>query len=58
MNTVNDTTVDRSFHETILRNMAEGVALTGIDDGIIIYANPKFVNIFGYEVGELEGRME
>ncbi|QKQ77819.1 PAS domain S-box protein [Nostoc sp. TCL240-02] len=37
----------------ITRNMAEGICLVRIDNGIIVYANPKFEQMFGYESGEL-----
>jgi PAS domain S-box-containing protein len=39
----------------IARNMAEGVAMIRAVDGNIIYANPKFEQIFGYDPGELDG---
>lgn len=37
----------------ITRNMAEGICLIRASDGIIVYANPKFEQMFGYESGEL-----
>jgi PAS domain S-box-containing protein len=37
----------------ITRNMAEGICLVRVDDGMIVYANPKFERMFGYELGEL-----
>jgi PAS domain S-box-containing protein len=40
----------------ITRNMAEGICLIRASDGIIVYANPKFEQIFGYESGELVGQ--
>ncbi|MBD2506092.1 PAS domain S-box protein [Nostoc muscorum FACHB-395] len=40
----------------ITRNMAEGICLVRIDNGIIVYANPKFEQMFGYESGELNGQ--
>ncbi|HEY9803284.1 MAG TPA: PAS domain S-box protein [Leptolyngbyaceae cyanobacterium] len=39
----------------ITRNMAEGLCLIRADDGVIVYTNPKFEQIFGYEAGELIG---
>ncbi len=40
----------------ITANMAEGVCLFGVDDGIIRYANPKLEAMFGYKHGEMFGR--
>ena len=40
----------------ILRNMAEGVLLTRISDATIIFANPPFETMFGYQKGELIGK--
>ncbi|MBE9205699.1 PAS domain-containing protein [Nostoc sp. LEGE 06077] len=37
----------------ITRNMAEGICLVRANDGIIVYANPKFEQLFGYETNEL-----
>ncbi|MEH2241578.1 PAS domain S-box protein [Nostoc sp.] len=40
----------------IIRNMAEGICLVRTTDGVFVYANPKFEQIFGYEPGELIGQ--
>ncbi|MEG3910367.1 PAS domain S-box protein [Microcoleus sp. w2-18bC1] len=40
----------------ITRNMAEGICLVRIDNGVIVYANPKFEQMFGYDCGELNGQ--
>ncbi|HAX74523.1 MAG TPA: hypothetical protein DCY88_01475, partial [Cyanobacteria bacterium UBA11372] len=40
----------------IVRNMAEGICLVRADNGIIVYANPKFEQMFGYDSGELNGK--
>ncbi|MDX2240259.1 MAG: PAS domain S-box protein [Leptolyngbyaceae cyanobacterium bins.302] len=40
----------------IVQNMAEGVCLTRASDEVIVYANPKFERIFGYDPGELNGK--
>jgi PAS domain S-box-containing protein len=37
-------------------NMSEGVYLIRAEDGIIVYANPKFEKMFGYEPGEIIGK--
>ncbi|MBD2194209.1 MULTISPECIES: PAS domain-containing protein [Calothrix] len=40
----------------ITRNMAEGVCLVSASDALIVYANPKFEQMFGYDYGELNGQ--
>ncbi|MEH2063170.1 MAG: PAS domain-containing protein [Nostoc sp.] len=40
----------------ITRNMAEGICLVRATDGVFVYANPKFEQMFGYEPGELIGK--
>jgi diguanylate cyclase (GGDEF)-like protein/PAS domain S-box-containing protein len=40
----------------ILRNMAEGICLVRADNGVIVYANPKFEQMFGYDSQELDGQ--
>ncbi|MEG4106969.1 PAS domain S-box protein [Microcoleus sp. S13_C5] len=40
----------------ITRNMAEGICLVRTDNGVIVYANPKFEQMFGYDSGELNGQ--
>ena len=40
----------------ITRNMAEGICLVRAENGIIVYANPKFEQMFGYDAGELNGQ--
>lgn len=37
-------------------NMSEGVYLVRASDGIIVYTNPKFEEIFGYGPGEMIGK--
>jgi PAS domain S-box-containing protein len=44
------------FQAVITRNMAEGVCLVRASDGMIVYANPKFEQMFGYDSGELDGK--
>ena len=44
------------FQAVITRNMAEGICLTRAADWKIVYANPKFENLFNYEPGELNGK--
>lgn len=39
----------------ITRNMAEGICLVRSDDSVIVYTNPKFEQMFGYESGALIG---
>jgi PAS domain S-box-containing protein len=44
------------LQEQILTNLAEGVVLTRPADGIIVFVNPKFEQMFGYSPGEMLGR--
>jgi diguanylate cyclase (GGDEF)-like protein/PAS domain S-box-containing protein len=44
------------FHSQILSNIDEGVYLVKASDGIIVFANPRFESMFGYEAGELIGK--
>ncbi len=41
------------FQSEIVENMAEGVNLVSTQDGMIVYANPTFERMFGYDSGEL-----
>ena len=40
----------------IIENMSEGVHLIRVDDGIIVYTNPAFEGMFGYNPGEMIGK--
>ncbi|HYX18473.1 MAG TPA: ATP-binding protein [Nostoc sp.] len=40
----------------ITRNMGEGICLVRIDNAVIVYANPKFEQMFGYDSNELNGQ--
>jgi PAS domain S-box-containing protein len=40
----------------ITRSIAEGICLIRANDGIIVYTNPKFEQMFGYDSGELIGQ--
>jgi len=44
------------LHSVIMTNLSEGVHLIRMDDGIIVYTNPRFEEIFGYDPGELIGK--
>jgi PAS domain S-box-containing protein len=44
------------LHQKIIENMAEGVYLIRAGDGLIVYTNPKFEEMFGYGSGELMGK--
>jgi diguanylate cyclase (GGDEF)-like protein/PAS domain S-box-containing protein len=44
------------FHSNILNNIAEGVQLTRASDSTIVYTNPQFERLFGYQSGELLGK--
>jgi PAS domain S-box-containing protein len=41
------------LQDIIVKNMAEGICLVRAIDAVIVYANPKFERMFGYELGEL-----
>ncbi|HEY9625817.1 MAG TPA: PAS domain-containing protein [Coleofasciculaceae cyanobacterium] len=41
------------LQDIIVKNMAEGICLVKAEDGTIVYANPKFEQMLGYESGEL-----
>ena len=47
---------DLELQAVITRNMAEGICLVRADNGVIVYANPKFESMFGYNPGELNGK--
>jgi PAS domain S-box-containing protein len=40
----------------IATNMAEGVYLIRVSDGVIVYTNPRFEKMFGYDPDELIGQ--
>lgn len=42
--------------DEMIKNMAEGIYLVKVSDGIIVYANPKFEKMFGYNPGEMLGK--
>ena len=44
------------FHSHILNNVAEGIFLVRPSGGMIIYTNPQFERMFGYQSGELIGK--
>ena len=44
------------LHEEITKNMSEGVYLISLRDFKIVYTNPKFEQMFGYNQGEMIGK--
>ncbi|MBI4827344.1 MAG: PAS domain S-box protein [Nitrospinae bacterium] len=44
------------LHAQIMENMSEGVFLIRASDAVIVYANPRFNEMFGYGPGELSGK--
>ncbi len=44
------------LQSVVVKNMAEGVCLVSAHEASIVYANPKFDRMFGYESGELIGQ--
>jgi PAS domain S-box-containing protein len=47
---------DLMLRSAVLNRAAEGVCLIRASDGVIVYANRRYEEIFGYGPGELEGR--
>lgn len=45
-----------NLSDVIMKNMAEGVCLVRASDGVLVFTNPRFDELFGYETGELIGR--
>lgn len=45
-----------ALQAVIARNMAEGICLVKADNATIVYANPKFEQMFGYDTGELNNQ--
>jgi PAS domain S-box-containing protein len=48
---------ERELQTVITRNMAEGICLVRLSDRRIVYANPKFEQLFGYDPDELNGQL-
>ncbi|MBW4693398.1 MAG: PAS domain S-box protein [Lyngbya sp. HA4199-MV5] len=48
--------VERELQSLIARNMAEGVCMVTVSDGLFVYANPKFERMFGYDADALIGQ--
>ena len=44
------------FQGEIIANMSEGVSLLRASDAVLVYANPRFEEMFGYVSGELVGK--
>ena len=44
------------LNHAIIRNMEESVCVVKAGEGRILYGNPRFEAMFGYQAGELEGR--
>jgi PAS domain S-box-containing protein len=44
------------LHSQIMTNLTEGVYLSRLEDGIIVYTNPTFEEMFGYNPGEMLGK--
>ena len=45
-----------TLQSEIIKNMIEGVYIVSMVDARIIYANPKFEQMFGYSAGEMNGK--
>jgi PAS domain S-box-containing protein len=46
----------QDLHTAILRNMTEGICLVRTEDHVIVYTDPRFDIMLGYEAGELAGK--
>lgn len=44
------------FHSEILKNLSQGIVLVSAGDGMIVFTNAQFDQMFGYEAGELAGK--
>jgi PAS domain S-box-containing protein len=44
------------LNSEILLNLSEGIYLVRVSDGTIIFTNPQFERMFGYEPGEMIGK--
>ncbi|MFA5933474.1 MAG: PAS domain-containing protein [Microgenomates group bacterium] len=44
------------FRDEIIKNLAEGIYLIRASDGTIVYTNPKFEKMFGFNSGEMIGK--
>lgn len=44
------------LQSVVVKNMAGGVCLINAANGLIVYTNPKFERMFGYDAGELNGK--
>lgn len=44
------------LHSAVINTMGEGVIVTKVGDGTIVYTNPRFEEMFGYGPGELIGK--
>ncbi len=44
------------LHSEIMTNLSEGVYLIRLDDGIIVFTNPRFEEMFGYDPDEMIGK--
>ena len=47
---------DLRLQSTALRRAGEAVCLIRTSDSVIVYANQRFAELLGYELGELDGR--
>jgi PAS domain S-box-containing protein len=50
--------VNKELHlqSEIMKNITEGINLIRLDDEVIVFTNPKFDEMFGYEHGEMIGK--
>ena len=44
------------LHSEMMKHIAEAVYLVRASDGVIVYTNPAFEKLFGYDPGEMDGK--
>ncbi|MFC1523412.1 PAS domain S-box protein [Thermodesulfobacteriota bacterium] len=47
---------NQRLQSEIMTHMSEGINLVRANDGVIVFVNPKFAEMFGYSPGELPGK--
>ncbi len=53
---LNEIQTELRLQSEIASNLSEGIYLIRMSDGIIVYTNPKFEEMFGYALGEMVGK--
>jgi PAS domain S-box-containing protein len=56
MDSINNLERENLFQAEVIKNMMEGVVLVRLTDTEIVFANPVFEQMFGYQTGEMNGK--